>query len=83
MDSGLKALEVPRLDRASEVLPEAVGGEVTGSSDPSNPIDECWVYFDVHSDNLENTLNEFRIVVESALSVQQHLRLSLSINSNR
>lgn len=40
MDSGLKALDVPRLDRATEVLPQAVGGEVTGLDEPVNP-DQC------------------------------------------
>ena len=37
MDSGLKALEVPRLDRATEVLPQAVE-DSKGSSPSSNPI---------------------------------------------
>jgi hypothetical protein len=37
VNSGLKALEVPRLDRATEVLPQAVE-DSKGSSPSSNPI---------------------------------------------
>jgi hypothetical protein len=37
VDSGLKALDVPRLDRATEVLPQAEGDSI-GSSQPSNPV---------------------------------------------
>ena len=39
VDSGLKALDVPRLDRASEVLPQAVGDEVTGSDRSSDSVE--------------------------------------------
>jgi hypothetical protein len=38
VDSGLKALEVPRLDRATEVPPQVVGNSI-GLNHPRNPVE--------------------------------------------
>jgi hypothetical protein len=39
VDSGLKALDVPRLDRATEVPPQAVGGDSIGLGGAVDPVD--------------------------------------------
>jgi hypothetical protein len=39
VDSGLKALEVPRLDRATEVLSQAVGGDSIGLGGAIDPVE--------------------------------------------
>lgn len=50
VDSGLKALEVPRLDRASEVQPQAVGDSI--GLDPSlNPVN-VWAFEFLENDKV-------------------------------
>ena len=39
VDSGLKALDVPRLDRATEVPPQAVGGDSIGLGGAVDPVE--------------------------------------------